>query len=445
MKNNIKKCAITIVLIFCAIGLIYFIPEWFPTSHSLISRCLKSQIKNNCITGSVSITAKTNINLSESDKTAYVKIHSNIDDFVIRNDRIEASGNILVDYTDLAESKGFYKIYTDLNKKEEYLYYSDKEPETDYLLKYDQWTKINLNIENLSNSDKENYNNPKQIKNALKKITDTNFDKNKFIITGKISYTNARPIIDMIKITDANNLTLINSIQGQDSADIEIKFDKKTHNIKKIILKYNAKKKNRNSVQLTLDINLTNKTNVNVEIPEKLKSNVSRIDFEIPTPTEKHNQDTETKIQSYEELGLIIDGQRVFFDNIKDLITSNTDYKKWEVSKDANLYITSLNTDDNAKIYLFTNEENSVTQIELDNVYSSVNPLKVFIGGLTFGCSKKDISDKFGDPVQTTSDPESTDFIYYVGQNKSYKVTFSFYDEKEGINSGLQKINILKY
>lgn len=445
MKINKKKCVITIAFVFCAIGLIYFVPEWFPTSHSLISRCLKPQIKDNCITGNVSITAESNINLNENNKTAYVKIHSNVDNFIIKDNKIEASGNIFVNYTDLAESKGFYKIYTDINKKEEYLYYSDIEPETDYLLRYDQWTKINLNTENLSSGNEENYNNPKQIKNALRKITDSKFDKNRFVVTGKISYTNARPIIDMIKITDANNLTLINSLQGQNSADIAIQFDKSTHDIKKITLKFNAKKKSKDSIQLTLDINFVNKANVNVEIPDELKSNVSRLDFEIPTPTEKSNQDAETKIESYESLGIIIDGKRMSFDNVKNQITNNPDYRKWEISKDANLYVTSLKTDDNAKIYLFTNEENSVTQIELDNLYTSINPLKVFIGGLTFGCSKENITDKFGDPDQTTSDSESTDLMYYVGKDKSYKVTFSFYNQKEGRNSGLQKINILKY
>ena len=65
------------------------------------------------------------------------------------------------------------------------------------------------------------------------------------------------------------------------------------------------------------------------------------------------------------------------------------------------------------------------------------------IAGLTFGASKDQTIQKLGEPAKSISGDGKDELTYYIGQNKEYELTLSFYTETKTINGGLQKINLL--
>ena len=142
-------------------------------------------------------------------------------------------------------------------------------------------------------------------------------------------------------------------------------------------------------------------------------------------------------------LGLVLDGERMNdMTSVRSYISGNNRYSGWEVSTDGNLYKNSLITDENAQVYVYTNEADLVTQLEFDNTYAKKNSLNLLIGGLSLGCKKEELTGKFGVPEKTISTQESDELHYYIGDDHAQEIVLMFYKGDQTTNSGLQKITI---
>ncbi len=180
-----------------------------------------------------------------------------------------------------------------------------------------------------------------------------------------------------------------------------------------------------------------------IYIPKGLETGASGEDFVMPEPKPIESTQPEVSLQSFMSLGLVLDGKKMNdMASVRTYISGSNRYRGWEVSTDGNLYKNSLSTDENAQVYLYTNEANQVTQLEFDNTYAKKNSLNLLIGGLSLGCKKEELTGKFGVPEKTISTQESDELHYYIGDDHAQEIVLMFYKGDQTSNSGLQKITI---
>ena len=165
----------------------------------------------------------------------------------------------------------------------------------------------------------------------------------------------------------------------------------------------------------------------------------------MPQATPIESTQPETSLQNFRSLGIILDGQKMeSMEYVRTCISQSDRYTGWTVSEDGNLYQNSLITDENAQVYVYTNEGNQVTQVEFNNIYAKKNSLNFLIGGLTLGCGKEKIEEKFGNPAKTISTMQSDELHYYIGNDRRQEIVFTIYTGDQTTNSGLQKVTIFE-
>ena len=444
--SKIKKIAtiflLIIALLLIGIAIMGFIMEIYPTSGYLILQSLPKQIKNNEFYGSAEIEVKANVDLSQNlgqGTKANIDVKNKIEKIKLKDDKSYIQGGMQVDYADLASNNNYYIAYG--NKDTTYLYYSDEKIPSDYELRYDSWCK-------LKKANKTSGNFAKDLKNILKKVENKSLNRDKMIIYGNITSENLASLWENIENIDPQNVAMIQGISNNESASVKIQFDKKSQRLTSIELGFKNVSAASNSIieYAKIKINVINSGVDKIKVPDNFDSKITNTQYNVSEPVETPQTeytDTNEWLQDYHTVGLLLDGKRVDLKTIKDVIYQNRDYVKWSLSKDSNLLETNLTTDSNAKIYLYTDETNEVTQIEFDNSYAKNNTLKVMIAGLTFGTSKDETIQKLGEPAKSISGDGKDELTYYIGQKKEYELTLDFYTETKTINGGLQKINLL--
>lgn len=444
--SKIKKIAtiflLIIALLLIGIAIMGFIMEIYPTSGYLILQSLPKQIKNNEFYGSAEIEVKANVDLSQDlgqGTKANIDVKNKIEKIKLKDDKSYIQGGMQVDYADLASNNNYYIAYG--NKDTTYLYYSDEKIPSDYELRYDSWCK-------LKKANKTSGNFAKDLKNILKKVENKSLNRDKMIIYGNITSENLASLWENIENIDPQNVAMIQGISNNESASVKIQFDKKSQRLTSIELGFKNVSAASNSIieYAKIKINVINSGVDKIKVPDNFDSKITNTQYNVSEPIETPQTeytDTNEWLQDYHTVGLLLDGKRVDLKTIKDVIYQNRDYVKWSLSKDSNLLETNLTTDSNAKIYLYTDETNEVTQIEFDNSYAKNNTLKVMIAGLTFGTSKDETIQKLGEPAKSISGDGKDELTYYIGQKKEYELTLDFYTETKTINGGLQKINLL--
>ena len=444
--SKIKKIAtiflLIIALLLIGIAIMGFIMEIYPTSGYLILQSLPKQIKNNEFYGSAEIEVKANVDLSQDlgqGTKANIDVKNKIEKIKLKDDKSYIQGGMQVDYADLASNNNYYIAYG--NKDTTYLYYSDEKIPSDYELRYDSWCK-------LKKANKTSGNFAKDLKNILKKVENKSLNRDKMIIYGNITSENLASLWENIENIDPQNVAMIQGISNNESASVKIQFDKKSQRLTSVELGFKNVSAASNSIieYAKIKINVINSGVDKIKVPDNFDSKITNTQYNVSEPVETPQTeytDTNEWLQDYHTVGLLLDGKRVDLKTIKDVIYQNRDYVKWSLSKDSNLLETNLTTDSNAKIYLYTDETNEVTQIEFDNSYAKNNTLKVMIAGLTFGTSKDETIQKLGEPAKSISGDGKDELTYYIGQKKEYELTLDFYTETKTINGGLQKINLL--
>lgn len=444
--SKTKKIAaifpIIIALLLIGIAITGFVMELYPTSGYLIWQSLPKQIKNSEFYGSAEIDVKADVDLSQNlgqGTKANIDVKNKINKIKVKDGKSYIQGDMQVDYADLARNNNYYIAYE--NNDTTYLYYSDEKIPSDYELRYDSWCK-------LKKANKTSGNFAKDLKNILRKVENRSLNRDKMAVYGNITSGNLNSLWENIENIDPQNVAMIQGIPNNESASVKIQFDKKSQRLTSIELEFKNVSAGLNSTieYAKIKINVINSGVDKIKIPDNFDSEITNTQYNVSEPVETPQTeytDTNEWLQDYHTAGLLLDGKRVDLKTIKDVIYQNKDYVKWSLSKDSNLWATSLTTDSNAKIYLYTDEANEVTQIEFDNSYTKNNTLKVMIAGLTFGASKDETIQKLGEPAKSISGDGKDELTYYIGQKKEYELTLSFYTETKTINGGLQKINLL--
>lgn len=183
------------------------------------------------------------------------------------------------------------------------------------------------------------------------------------------------------------------------------------------------------NIEITMELDET-AHGKEIHIPKGLDSGASGEDFVMPEPTPVESAQPEASLQSFMSLGLVLDGERMNdMTSVRSYISGNNRYSGWEVSTDGNLYKNSLITDENAQVYVYTNEADLVTQLEFDNTYAKKNSLNLLIGGYRLDAKKEELTGKFGVPEKTISTQESDELHYYIGDDHAQEIVLMFYKE----------------
>ena len=295
-------------------------------------------------------------------------------------------------------------------------------------------------------SDRKNV--PEILRKTLKDIEDKSFDEKKLSITGTITADRLAYILDYFEEFDPKNMNLLQGLQKETQFDITLQYAKKGNRniLKKITLlaenTYTGDNVKIGNIEIVIELDEAVRGK-EIYIPKGLETGASGEDFVMPEPKPIESTQPEVSLQSFMSLGLVLDGKKMNdMASVRTYISGSNRYRGWEVSTDGNLYKNSLSTDENAQVYLYTNEANQVTQLEFDNTYAKKNSLNLLIGGLSLGCKKEELTGKFGVPEKTISTQESDELHYYIGDDHAQEIVLMFYKGDQTSNSGLQKITI---
>lgn len=443
--DRIFKAAVGIAVVACAAAAWMIVPEIHPMASTLIARSLTEQQYNNYISGKMDVKVDASVK-AEDGTYAGMVIENHMDKVVLSGGKADITGAVDINYAGLAENKDRYRIYGDDSTQTMYLYFKDEDeiPVTGVTDKdYSKWYKMK---QPEKESDKKNV--PGILRKTLKDIEDKSFNKEKLSITGTITADRLAYILDYFEEFDPKNMNLLQGLEGETQFDITLQYTKKENRniLKKITLLAENTCAGDNvkigNIEITMELDET-AHGKEIHIPKGLDSGASGEDFVMPEPTPVESAQPEASLQSFMSLGLVLDGERMNdMTSVRSYISGNNRYSGWEVSTDGNLYKNSLITDENAQVYVYTNEADLVTQLEFDNTYAKKNSLNLLIGGLSLGCKKEELTGKFWVPEKTISTQESDELHYYIGDDHAQEIVLMFYKGDQTTNSGLQKITI---
>lgn len=443
--DRIFKAAVGIAVVACAAAAWMIVPEIHPMASTLIARSLTEQQYNNYISGKMDVKVDASVK-AEDGTYAGMVIENHMDKVVLSGGKADITGAVDINYAGLAENKDRYRIYGDDSTQTMYLYFKDEDeiPVTGVTDKdYSKWYKMK---QPEKESDKKNV--PGILRKTLKDIEDKSFNKEKLSITGTITADRLAYILDYFEEFDPKNMNLLQGLEGETQFDITLQYTKKENRniLKKITLLAENTCAGDNvkigNIEITMELDET-AHGKEIHIPKGLDSGASGEDFVMPEPTPVESAHPEASLQSFMSLGLVLDGERMNdMTSVRSYISGNSRYSGWKVSTDGNLYKNSLITDENAQVYVYTNEADLVTQLEFDNTYAKKNSLNLLIGGLSLGCKKEELTGKFGVPEKTISTQESDELHYYIGDDHAQEIVLMFYKGDQTTNSGLQKITI---
>lgn len=445
VMNCVFVAAAGIAAVACAAAAWVIVPEIHLMANTLISRSLTEQQYNNYIGGKMQIKVDASVK-AEDGTYAGMNIDNRINKVVLNDGKADITGMIDINYAGLAENKDNYRILGDNSTQTMYLYFKDEDGTScdgKSSEEYSKWYKMK---QPEKESDKKNV--PEILRKTLKDIEDKSFNEEKLSITGTITADRLSYVLDYLEEFDPKNMNLLNGLQGKTQFDITLQYAKKENRniLKKITLlaenTYAGSNVKIGNIEIVMELDEA-ASGEEIHIPNGLEAGASGEDFVMPEPTPVESTQPEASLQSFMSLGLILDGKKMNdMASVRTYISESSRYSGWEVSTDGNLYKSSLSTDGNAQVYLYTNEANQVTQLEFDNTYAKKNSLNLLIGGLSLGCRKEELTEKFGAPEKTISTQESEELHYYIGDDHAQEIVLMFYKGDQTTNSGLQKITI---
>lgn len=443
--NRIFEVAVGIAVVACAAAAWVIVPEIHPMTNTLISRSLAEQQYNNYISGKMQLKVDASVK-AEDGTYAGMSIDNHIDKIVLNDGKADITGSIDIDYAGLAENKDKYRILGNNSTQTMYLYFKDEDDSSadgETGEEYSRWYKMK---QSEKESDRKNV--PEILRKTLKDIEDKSFDEKKLSITGTITADRLAYILDYFEEFDPKNMNLLQGLQKETQFDITLQYAKKGNRniLKKITLlaenTYTGDNVKIGNIKIVIELDEAVRGK-EIYIPKGLETGASGEDFVMPEPKPIESTQPEVSLQSFMSLGLVLDGKKMNdMASVRTYISGSNRYRGWEVSTDGNLYKNSLSTDENAQVYLYTNEANQVTQLEFDNTYAKKNSLNLLIGGLSLGCKKEELTGKFGVPEKTISTQESDELHYYIGDDHAQEIVLMFYKGDQTTNSGLQKITI---
>lgn len=442
--NRIFAVMIGVVVISCIAAAWLIVPEFFPTARTIVARSLTEQQYNNYITGKMSIKVKASV---EADNGTYgdITVENTVDKITLNEGRSDIAGSIKINYADLAENNGKYEILSDTADSSMYMFFQNKENDDSSIQDGGSWYRI-------SPKEKENdeKNVPRIIRKTLKDMDEVSYNKEEMQVTGIITASRLKYILDYFEWFDGTNMNLLQGLSDSTIFNVKLQYGKSGyHNILQSIslsAKDASAGENVSISKISIRMDITEKTSgKEINIPSDVVSEALDTEFVMPQATPIESAQPETSLQDFRSLGIILDGQKMeSMEYVRTCISQSDRYTGWTVSEDGNLYQNSLITDENAQVYVYTNEGNQVTQVEFNNIYAKKNSLNFLIGGLTLGCKKEKIEEKFGNPAKTISTMQSDELHYYIGNDRRQEIVFTIYTGDQTTNSGLQKVTIFE-
>ena len=170
-------------------------PIVHPTGKSLIKWGMLPYMQKNSIRGTADIKNDVTVDLSSSlgsGMTSDIAVATTGSAFVVDNNKMYIGGSTSVKYSDLAETTNYFKVYKDLKKSKQYVYYINSEPGQDYMTDYENWAAID--------APKTSYDNiPEAIGKCLYNMSDMTMTKLKnspgYTVEGKMDESSATALI----------------------------------------------------------------------------------------------------------------------------------------------------------------------------------------------------------------------------------------------------------
>lgn len=429
-------------------------PIVHPTGKSLIKWGMLPYMQKNSIRGTADIKNDVTVDLSSSlgsGMTSDIAVATTGSAFVVDNNKMYIGGSTSVKYSDLAETTNYFKVYKDLKKSKQYVYYINSEPGQDYMTDYENWAAID--------APKTSYDNiPEAIGKCLYNMSDMTMTKLKnssgYTVEGKMDESSATALIRCLMQADTKNTCLTNGIEITKSTEqnIVVRFNAKREITSIKIVMKDAKAGSTikiNELYMMFTIKENKQT---LEIPSLLTKAVLDSDFDIPVTEDDiandlDNGSTPTDPNGYlkdiNTLLLKFDGKDITdLNRALDIVKDTKDMSDVESTGDTSVSSISMKKDAGAKVYIYTDQTTgNITQIGFDTSYSKEASLPVTIAGMGPGITAETAIQILGDPSTRTTG-NGLDTLTYSTADSKYIITLTFYQGDSLTNAGLQKVNI---
>ncbi|SDW83032.1 hypothetical protein SAMN05216391_11911 [Lachnospiraceae bacterium KHCPX20] len=435
-----------------AIGMKLGKDHLFPSPSQVIEHSLDQAAKNNALQAKITITNDMKIDSKNAEgQTSNVFVRTEVPYFAYKNRNYELKGTTNIVYKGIAERKNhFYITGRTAKNGKQYVYYSGSPIKRGYESDYDNWS-----VQSLKNDTR---NLPEALAYVLSNMTDASMNKDRTKINGHLAYKDLVWILNYANSIDQKNT---NMMQMLDVKEKDIKAELvlgKSGAMKTISLCIkNASIEETKRIpgtkinELNIKIQMqSHEVKKNIKVASDVTKNVTKTEVDIPLPQIKKTtdvpKDKTSKFASLEDMHILFDGQKIKeLNQIADLINlSKAKYKKLSLSDSMNMMYTNLKADENAKVYIYTDEIGEAEEIEIDNSYATTDHVNITVNGVIFGIPEESLRNTLGEPNKEIQNKDGTVLEYNVG-NKEYVVSFIFFkDEKGKRNNGLQKIDFRK-
>lgn len=429
-------------------------PILSPTGKSLIKEGISPYMKANSIRGKVNIKNNATIDLSNilgDGMTSDIAVATTGSSFVIDNDKMYVSGSTGVKYADLAETTNYFRVYKDLKKNKQYVYYTNTEPSQEYLTDYENWAAIDAPKNQIDNF-------PEALGGCLydmkdMKMTKLQGDKG-YIVTGQMDQKALAVLIRYMVQVDTKNTCLMNGIEltKKSTQKVKLTFDG-NRNMKSVSIDI-TKARAGSTIKINdLHIDFTTEENKQtLSIPSMLTEATLDTDFDIPVLEDDIANDIDKGtasadpngyLKTFKTLGLGFDEKDITsLDAAKNIVTSTEGMTGIEGTDSVSMSSSEMEKDSGSKVYFYTDQSTGdITQLGFDTSYAKHEKLPVKIAGMSPGEKVDTAIQILGDPSTRTTG-NGIDTLTYRTEDGKYLITLTFYQGDSLTDAGLQKISI---
>lgn len=431
-------------------------PILCPTGKSLIKEGITPYMKKNSIRGTVNIRNDATVDLSSvlgDGMTSDIAVATTGSAFVIDNNKMYVSGSTGVKYADLAETTNYFKVYKDLKKNKQYVYYTNTEPGQEYLTDYENWAAIDAPKNQIDNF-------PEALGGCLYDMKDMKMtkypDDKGYTVTGQMDQEALAVLVRYMVQVDTKNTCLMNGIEltKKSAQKVKLTFDG-DRNMKSVSIDITNARAGSTIKINDLHIDFTTEENKQtLSIPSLLTKATLDSDFDIPVQEDdiandidkgQASADPNGYLKTLGTLGLRFNEKDIkSLDDAKNIVTDTDGMTGIESTDSISMSSSEMEKDSGSKVYFYTDQSTGdITQLGFDTSYAKHDKLPVKIAGMAPGETATTAIQILGDPSNRTTGNGIDTLTYRTGDGK-YLITLTFYQGDSLTDAGLQKINIRK-